>query len=895
MASIATITRGVVAVVATVTLAAACSGGSSKDSGSGAASTADRARPDHVCHRQGHLREPDRTRSTRGTPQHPDEKVTSRAAGLRATSSAQQMIQNAQIKSDAFSVLNLDVVWTAEFAANRWISRVARRTSSRPGQVPAATVDTAKYRDKLYGVPYTSDGGLLYYRKDLLDKAGHRSRRRPGTRCRPPATRCRRCPRRGMSCYAGQFEKYEGLTVNFSEAVNVRRRRRRRRRRQAERQHPARPRPGLNLAGRRLQDGHDPEGRHHLQGRARPPGVPGRQAPLPCATGPTCTRWPSKTDGSQGRRQVRRRPAARHRPAPACSTLGGHNFAISPFAKNKATALEFIKFLTSEEQAERRNLGRRSAGPDAGPRCTTTRRCTSSSRTWPAEGLARARQAAAEGGQVRRRHHGDPGSGLRGPDRQDEHGRRLTDLQTKLELAAHVMTVAARPAEFTAGRPRPSLPASRCPEEEASDRTAAGRRPADTGRPRKQPQAELVHEGTGRLAALLLSPTIIVLVLVVGIPIARGAARVAVPRGNGLDADGFVVAGRQVRGPDELHRHLHRRDRPTRSGTRSATPRSSPSSRVVLETVLGVAMALVMNRAFRGRAFVRASILVPWADPDRRLGLLWRWIFQADGIANDAARHPDPVDHRGLRTPSVAVIIADTWKTAPFIGLLVLAGLQIDPGRRLRGRRRSTAPAPGSQFSRITLPLVKPALLVAVLFRILDTLRMFDLPFVLIGPQQGLGRDAVDAGLRRSQPASGTARRRRTRRCCSSTSPSSRRVREAARCRRLRRRHQRKSKKYAQERRGQASTDRKREPWPGHREVTTWSSNADCCSETAAPRRATRGSRRRRGTSAGCRYSASAARSCSTAWCRSTGWSSPRCAAPTDQFDNSPAPGARCR
>ena len=82
------------------------------------------------------------------------------------------MISNAQNKSDAFSVLNLDVVWTAEFAANRWITELPEDQFPDLGKLLPSTVDTAKYRDKLYGVPVTSDGGLLYYRKDLLDKAG---------------------------------------------------------------------------------------------------------------------------------------------------------------------------------------------------------------------------------------------------------------------------------------------------------------------------------------------------------------------------------------------------------------------------------------------------------------------------------------------------------------------------------------------------------------------------------------------------------------------------------------------------------------------------------------------------------------------------------------------------
>ncbi|NUR87706.1 MAG: sugar ABC transporter permease, partial [Nonomuraea sp.] len=83
----------------------------------------------------------------------------------------------------------------------------------------------------------------------------------------------------------------------------------------------------------------------------------------------------------------------------------------------------------------------------------------------------------------------------------------------------------------------------------------------------------------------------------------------------------------------------------------------------------------------------------------------------------------------------VAVIVADTWKTAPFVGLLVLAGLQLI-AREVHEAARVDGASAWQRFWRVTLPLVKPVLLVAVLFRLLDVLRMFDLPFVLIGPRK---------------------------------------------------------------------------------------------------------------------------------------------------------------
>jgi multiple sugar transport system permease protein len=141
-----------------------------------------------------------------------------------------------------------------------------------------------------------------------------------------------------------------------------------------------------------------------------------------------------------------------------------------------------------------------------------------------------------------------------------------------------------------------------------------------------------------------------------------------------------------------------------------------------------------MAKAFKGRGIVRASILVPWAIPTVISALLWKWIFQADGIANTLIGTQVLWSTEGWQS-KFSVIIADTWKTAPFIGLLVLAGLQTIPAEVYEAAKVDGANA-WKTFTRITLPLVKPALLVAVLFRILDTLRIFDLPFVLIGPHK---------------------------------------------------------------------------------------------------------------------------------------------------------------
>ena len=151
---------------------------------------------------------------------------------------------------------------------------------------------------------------------------------------------------------------------------------------------------------------------------------------------------------------------------------------------------------------------------------------------------------------------------------------------------------------------------------------------------------------------------------------------------------------------------------------------------VSLETVLGFAMAVVMGKSIWGRSILRAAVLVPWAIPTAVTAKLWAFIFDPNGIANtilgtNIAWTTDPFYAR------VAIIVADVWKTAPFMALLILAGLQMIPGDVYEAARVDGA-SRWQQFVRITLPLVRPALMVAILFRTLDALRMYDLPVILV-------------------------------------------------------------------------------------------------------------------------------------------------------------------
>ncbi|MDX6739725.1 sugar ABC transporter permease [Actinocorallia sp. A-T 12471] len=263
--------------------------------------------------------------------------------------------------------------------------------------------------------------------------------------------------------------------------------------------------------------------------------------------------------------------------------------------------------------------------------------------------------------------------------------------------------------------------------------TSPANAPTPTGRTPKGDGKAASRQGarsSRRFALLLLSPTFLVLALVVGYPVLAGIRQSMYSPAEGLDDDGFVVEGEQFVGLDN-YTALFTGERGDAFWNAFFNTTFFTATAVVLETVIGVCLALIMHQALRGRGLVRASVLVPWAVPTAMSGLLWRWIFQPDGVAN-AILHQEILWTADGWQSKFAVIIAEVWKTSPFIGLLALAGLQMIPQDVYEAARVDGA-GPWQQFRRITLPLIKPALAVAVLFRMLDTLRMFDLPFVLIG------------------------------------------------------------------------------------------------------------------------------------------------------------------
>jgi multiple sugar transport system substrate-binding protein len=276
---------------------------------------------------------------------HPNGKVTFHELPDEADQQRQQMIQNAQIKNPKMAVLSVDVVWTAEFAAKGYVEALPPDMDTTGHLKPA--VDAATYFNKLYAMPSTTDGGLLYYRKDLLDKY----QLQPPTTFDEMKAACDKITagegNSKLGCFAGQYNKYEGLTVNFDEAVhgagghilNA-----------EGKPDVATPQAtqGLSTLVDWFKSGHIPkaaitwteeEGRQAFQ----------KGELIFHRNWGYVYNLANKTDGSSevaGKFDVAPLPGIT---GPGVSSLGGHNYAVAKFAENKGTAIDFLKFMSTKE------------------------------------------------------------------------------------------------------------------------------------------------------------------------------------------------------------------------------------------------------------------------------------------------------------------------------------------------------------------------------------------------------------------------------------------------------------------------------------------------------------------------------------------------------------------
>ncbi len=275
---------------------------------------------------------------------------------------------------------------------------------------------------------------------------------------------------------------------------------------------------------------------------------------------------------------------------------------------------------------------------------------------------------------------------------------------------------------------------------------ASGTTPPDAGGRRLDP-------GQARRAWWLVTPTVVGLSVVIIYPVVK-AMVMSFQKDEQLDpTTGVFITG----GPAGFSNYTHWLAQ--QCGTVSCPTGNLAASfwstvyitfmftviTVVIEVTLGMWFAMIMNKNFRGRALLRASVLIPWAIPTAVTAKLWYFIFAYDGIANKLFH--TQILWTGDKWPArFAIIIADVWKTTPFMALLILAGLQLISADVYEAAKVDGASA-WQRFIHITLPLVRPALMVAVLFRTLDVLRMYDLPAILTGGGGGDGNDTTTLSI----------------------------------------------------------------------------------------------------------------------------------------------------
>jgi multiple sugar transport system substrate-binding protein len=270
---------------------------------------------------------------------HPEEKVTFKEQTDQADQQHDDLVQHFQAKQSDYDVVSVDVVWTAEFAAKGWLQPLKDKMAIDTSKMLEAPVESASYKGTLYAAPKDSDGGILYYRKDLVPT--------------PPKTwdemmsMCSIAKANNIGCFSGQYKQYEGLTVNAAEAIT-------------------------SAGGSILDDQGKPslntpeakEGLENLTEAFKNGNIPAEaityqeeESRRAFQSGNLLfhRNWPYiysliTTEGSSAVKDKFGMAPLPGKDGPGNSSLGGHSAAISVYSKNKATALDFLKFINEEEQ-----------------------------------------------------------------------------------------------------------------------------------------------------------------------------------------------------------------------------------------------------------------------------------------------------------------------------------------------------------------------------------------------------------------------------------------------------------------------------------------------------------------------------------------------------------------
>jgi trehalose/maltose transport system permease protein len=235
-------------------------------------------------------------------------------------------------------------------------------------------------------------------------------------------------------------------------------------------------------------------------------------------------------------------------------------------------------------------------------------------------------------------------------------------------------------------------------------------------------------EQRARFAWLFLTPMLVALVLVAGWPLAR-TIFFSLTEANINDLGNWSFVG--------LLNYRYLLTDPDWWGAVRNTLVFTFVS-VAIETVLGMVIALALNAHLPGRGLLRAAVLIPWAIPTVVSAKMWGWMLNDQyGVVNAMGLGLGLIDTKWAwladpRLSLISIIAVDVWKATPFMALLILAALQVLPGEVYEAARVDGV-HPVKVFFRVTLPLIRPALLVAVIFRGLDALRVFDVIYVLTG------------------------------------------------------------------------------------------------------------------------------------------------------------------
>ncbi|MCU1575896.1 MAG: transporter substrate-binding protein [Leifsonia sp.] len=270
---------------------------------------------------------------------HPNEKVTFKEQSDQADQQHDDLVQHFQAKDPNYDVVDVDVVWTGEFAAKGWLQPLTGSFKMDNSKLVASTVDSGTYNGTQYAAPQTSDGGMLYYRKDLVPT--------PPTTWDAMMKDCDIAKQAGIGCYAGQFAKYEGLTVNVAEAINTNGGTIVGKDGKTVTVDNAKAKAGLTRLVDAFKSGNIPaEAITYQEEQGRQAFEAGKLLFL--------RNWPyvynlAKTDGSSMVKDTFGVAPLPGMTGPGASSLGGHNAAISVYSKHKATAFAFVQFLQSEE------------------------------------------------------------------------------------------------------------------------------------------------------------------------------------------------------------------------------------------------------------------------------------------------------------------------------------------------------------------------------------------------------------------------------------------------------------------------------------------------------------------------------------------------------------------